>query len=361
MGQILELDKPIDWHTHLRWDERTKIVLPHSARVFSAVEVMPNAKDPDTGKMVVDSKTVAKYKKYLQSVLAETMGSDYEFEFIMSLYLTDKTDIQDLKSGYRDGLFKAVKMYPLGATTGSDAGISEVKNVAHVLEVMSELGIPLLIHPEMSPSKEMNILESESIFVNSTLSWIRKNFSNLKIVVEHVTTKESLKFVLENSNTWGTITPQHLLFNHNAIFEGGLQPDMYCLPLLKQIEHQKYLNDNLFKAIVLDKLALGTDTAPHMSKDKYKPCGCAGVFSAPVALEAYYQAFKNNLGNDNELIKVAMQRFAHILLPVYGINLEDLPKRDISLLKSSWQVPKEYEGITPMFAGQTLEVKALNE
>ncbi len=349
------IENGVDAHLHVRADERTEIVFPFSRNFTSAATIMPNVIFPKTGKSLMTTEGVLWYYDYLK----EFFNSN-EFMPMMTFYVGQDTEPEDIRQGYLNGVFKAGKLYPLNATTGSHDGLSKIEDGYPIFAVMEELGIPLLVHPEMSPDPDtIDILKSEAMFINQYLMRIRKQFLKLKIVVEHITCKESMNFVMTHDNTWGTITPQHLLYNHNHLFHGGLQPHLHCLPTPKGIRHQKYLLKFLKFMIEKGKLGLGTDSAPHMREVKECACGCAGVFSAPVMWEAYYLAVQKaepSLAHD-EIIGL-LQKFTHNLLPVYGVVADTLPKKYICIEQEEWNVPSDYSGIVPLFAGKTLPIKA---
>ena len=276
----LSLIRPDDWHLHLRDGDALKSVLADSARRFARAIVMPNLKTPVT--------TVAAATAYRDRILAALPpGSD--FEPLMTLYLTDNTSPQEIYKAKASGIVKAVKYYPAGATTNSDAGVTEIGKCTDALHVMAESGIPLLIHGEVTDPK-IDVFDREKVFIERTLIGVLQKFPGLRIVLEHITTANAVKFVLSAPDTVAaTITAHHLLMNRNDIFSGGIRPHNYCLPVLKREEHRQAL----IKAATSgnSKFFLGTDSAPHSRQSKETACGCAGIYTAHAALELYAEAF----------------------------------------------------------------------
>lgn len=281
MVQSITLRRPDDMHLHLRDDAMLRTVLPYSVRQFGRAVVMPNLKPPVT--------TVAAARAYRERILhALPTGSD--FEPLMTCYLCDGTDPAEIRVGFEEHVFTAVKLYPAGATTHSEYGVTGINKVAKVLDVIQELGMPLLIHGE-STDPDVDVFDKEAVFLDRTLKPLLETFPALKIVLEHITTEQSADFV--DADTSGrlaaTITPQHLLFNRNAMFTGGLRPHYYCLPVLKRELHRLALRRVATSGSC--SFFLGTDSAPHERGLKEAACGCAGIFSAPTALEAYLTVF----------------------------------------------------------------------
>ena len=278
----IEIIKPDDWHVHFRDNEILKAVVPETTRHFARSIVMPNLTPP-----IVSSKQATEYKKRIQKAVPTTD----EFNPLMTLYLTEKTNKNELKSAFKNGDIFAVKLYPAGATTNSDSGVKDIKKIMPVLEVMTEIGIPLLIHGEVT-DKEVDIFDREKVFIDQKLDFICKELPELRITLEHITTKEATLYVSEgNENLAASITPHHLALNRNSIFVGGIKPHNYCLPILKREIHRKALlrvatTDNV-------KFFLGTDTAPHLLNDKESACGCAGVFNSTYCLSILAQLFDN--------------------------------------------------------------------
>lgn len=347
----------IDFHLHLREDERTEIVMGFSMEKLSACTPMPNVTFPKTGKKIMSTEGVIWYKNYLEEQ-ASNLDLSGSCEFLMTFYVGADTDVEDIRAGYHAGHFKAGKMYPLGATTGSNDGLADLKDQYDLFKMMAEEGIPLLIHGEM-PAGDDDVFKSEKIFIKKRLKPLRKKFPTLKIVLEHITTRQALDFVMKNDNTWATITPQHLLNNRNDLFRGDRRHFLFCWPLPKSKKHQMYLQNGLEKAILSGKLAMGTDSAPHMTVDKMSACGCAGVFSAPVMWEVYYQAISISLENPtHERVIALLQKFTHNLVSVYDIDINALPQKEIYFEKEEWIVPLDISGISPYRAGTKLQIKA---
>ena len=278
----IEIIKPDDWHVHFRDNEILKAVVPETSRHFARSIVMPNLTPP-----VLNAKDAIQYRKKIEKAIPE----NDQFEPFMTIYLTEDTDKNDLKNSYENGFVFAVKLYPAGATTNSDSGVKDLKKIMPVLETMAKIEMPLLIHGEVT-DKEIDIFDRERFFIDQKLDFICKELPELKITLEHITTKEATEYVKEgNKNLGASITPHHLALNRNAMFVGGIRPHNYCLPILKKEIHRKFL----LKAAVSDnpKFFLGTDTAPHLTSDKESDCGCAGVFNATYCLSILTQLFDN--------------------------------------------------------------------
>jgi dihydroorotase len=338
----LTLIQPDDWHLHVRNGEILKTVITHTAKQFSRAIIMPNLKPP-----VI---TVEQALIYRQEII-QALPVESDFNPLMTLYLTGSTTKDEVKKSAESEHIHAFKLYPAGATTNSDSGVNDIKSIYPILEAMEQVDIPLLIHGEVTDNN-CDIFDREKVFVESSLSNIVKNFPNLRIVVEHVTTKEAVDFVTSSSNkVAATITPQHLLFNRNAILVGGIRPHLYCLPILKREHHRQAL----IKAATSGnpKFFLGTDSAPHLTGAKENSCGCAGCYSAYAALELYAEAFEQ----ENSLGK--LEGFASF----FGADFYQLPRntQTITLKKQSWTVPDTYqignETITPLKAGEDLNWK----
>jgi dihydroorotase len=281
MVQSITLRRPDDMHLHLRDDAMLRTVLPYSVRQFARAIVMPNLKPPVT--------TVSAARGYRERiVLALPAGS--AFEPLMTCYLCDGTEPAEIKTGFEERVFTAVKLYPAGATTHSEYGVTGIDKIARVLDVMQELGMPLLIHGE-STDPHVDVFDREAVFLDRTLKPLLEKFPALKVVLEHITTEQSANFVAADTSgrLAATITPQHLLFNRNAMFMGGLRPHFYCLPVLKREQHRLALRRAATSGS--RSFFLGTDSAPHERGMKEAACGCAGIFSAPTALEAYLTVF----------------------------------------------------------------------
>ena len=276
----LTFRRPDDWHVHFRDSAMMQAVVPYTARAFGRAIVMPNLTPPVTTAAMADD-----YRKRIMACVPK----DVSFTPLMTCYLTDHTDRQDLVGGFKAGIFAAAKLYPAHATTNSAHGVTSVDHIMPVLEAMAEAGMPLLTHGEVT-RPEVDIFDREARFAEEILEPLLRRLPTLRVVMEHITTQEGADLVRAHKNRMGaTITPQHLLYNRNAIFQGGLRPHMYCLPVLKRERHRQALR----KAATGGEACyfLGTDTAPHLRHLKEADCGCAGVFSAPVAVAAYLQVF----------------------------------------------------------------------
>ncbi|TDQ92254.1 dihydroorotase [Paraburkholderia silvatlantica] len=281
MVQSVTLRRPDDFHLHLRDDAMLRTVLPYSVRQFGRAVVMPNLKPPVT--------TVAAARAYRERIL-QALPSGSTFEPLMTCYLCDGTDPAEISAGFEGHVFTAAKLYPAGATTHSEYGVTAIDKIAKVLDVMQKLGMPLLIHGE-STDPGIDVFDKEAVFLDRTLKPLLEMFPALKVVLEHITTEQAANFV--DADTSGrlaaTITPQHLLFNRNAMFTGGLRPHYYCLPVLKREQDRTALRRVATSGS--RSFFLGTDSAPHERGTKEAACGCAGIFSAPTALEAYLSVF----------------------------------------------------------------------
>jgi len=333
------LRRPDDWHAHFRDGAMLAAVLPFTARQFARAIVMPNLVPPVT--------TVAAAEAYRARILA-ALPRGSRFTALMTCYLTDSTDPAEVERGYRAGVFAAVKLYPAKATTNSAFGVTDIAKTYAVLERMAALGMPLLIHGEVT-DPEVDVFDREAQFIERVLAPLMARMPNLKIVLEHITTKEAVDFVSRPGETLAaTVTAHHLIINRNAIFSGGLRPHMYCLPIAKREPHRLALR----RAAVSGhpKFFLGTDTAPHPVKDKEADCGCAGIFSAPAALELYAQVF----AEENALER--FEAFASLNGPrFYGLAPNE---ERVTLAHRSWRIPSEIrigEGIVkPFLAGEEI-------
>jgi dihydroorotase len=281
MAQSVTIRRPDDMHLHLRDDAMLRTVLPYSVRQFGRAVVMPNLKPPVT--------TVAAARAYRERIL-DALPTRSKFEPLMTCYLCDGTNPAEIRAGFEERVFTAVKLYPAGATTHSEYGVTGVNKVARVFDVMQELGMPLLVHGE-STDRDTDVFDKEAVFLDRTLKPLLEAFPALKVVLEHITTEQAADFVYADTSgrLAATITPQHLLFNRNAMFTGGLRPHYYCLPVLKREKHRLALRRVATSGSRL--FFLGTDSAPHERGAKEAACGCAGIFSAPTALEAYMTVF----------------------------------------------------------------------
>ena len=340
----ITITQPDDWHLHLRDGDVLNSVAPFTAKQFARAIIMPNLRPPVT--------TVVQAVVYLDEILAAVDGSD--FEPLMTLYLTDNTPASEIIAARKSCFIKGLKLYPAGATTNSDAGVTKIENCYDALEEMQNSGLPLLIHGETT-DPDVDVFDREKVFIDKTLQPLTQRFPGLKIVFEHITTKEAADFVLQSDDKIAaTITPQHLLFNRNALFENGLQPHNYCLPVLKRDIHQQALLEVIRSGS--NKFFLGTDSAPHTKNQKEAACGCAGIFSAHAAIEIYATIFEQQ----NVLDK--LEAFACFNGPdFYGLPRNN---KSITLVKEDWTIPNEYplgnETLVPFLAGQTIHWKLAN-
>ena len=340
----IELTQPDDWHLHIRDGEVMKDVLADTARQFARAIIMPNLKPPVT---TVD---LAKaYQSRIESNL-KLLGVT-EFTPLMTLYLTDNTSAEEVRKA-KDAGIVGFKLYPAGATTNSDAGVSDLKHCHAALEVMQAVGMPLLVHGEVT-SADIDIFDREAVFIDTVLEPLRKKFPDLKVVFEHITTKQAAHYVRDavtgGKNTIAaTITPQHLLMNRNAIFAGGIRPHNYCLPVLKREEHRVALLEAATSGN--SRFFLGTDSAPHAKGAKEAACGCAGCYSAFNALGLYAEAFES-VGKLDKL-----EGFASF----FGPHFYSLPRnsKKITLVKQAQSIPLELPlgnaTIVPLRAGETI-------
>jgi dihydroorotase len=288
MTERLTLRRPDDFHLHLRDGEMMRAVLPFTAEVFARAIVMPN--------LVPPVRTVADVLAYRERIRALLPG-DHPFEPLMTVYLTDDSDSDDIAAGAADGIIKAVKLYPAGATTNSDSGVTSVDRVAGVLETMERIGLPLLVHGEVT-DPDVDIFDREAVYIERVLEPLRRRHPGLPVVLEHVTTADAVEYVRGAAEGLGaTITPHHLMINRNAIFKGGINPHMYCLPVAKRERHRQALREAATSGD--SRFFLGTDSAPHLSRDKETDCGCAGIFNAPTAIASVLQVFDEENALDN--------------------------------------------------------------
>jgi len=278
--QKLTIKRPDDWHVHLRDGAMMEAVLPHTAKDFGRAIIMPNLIPP-----VTTTKDAAAYRERILAALPEGM----DFDPLMVLYLTEQTDPQDVRAGFESGLVTAVKLYPAGATTNSSSGVRDMDKVMPVLEVMAEIGMPLCVHGEVT-DPEIDIFDREAVFIDRILDPLGRRLPNLRVVFEHITSKQAVDYVSQASRALAaTITTHHLMINRNAYLAGGIKPHYYCLPVAKRETHRLALLDAVFAGT--DKFFLGTDSAPHVDMAKLQPCGCAGIFNAPNTLACLAQLF----------------------------------------------------------------------
>ncbi|MFC3095175.1 dihydroorotase [Alteromonas sediminis] len=340
--QSITLIRPDDWHLHFRDGEMLKETVPATARCFNRAIAMPNLVPP-----VTNADMAMAYKQRILDAVPEGQT----LEPLVTLYLTNTTTAEDIREARQKGIV-ASKLYPAGATTNSDAAVEGIKSLYPVFETMAEVGMLLLIHGEVTES-HVDIFDREKEFIDQYLVDITATFPDLKVVFEHITTKDAAQFVLSSSDkVAATITPQHLLLNRNDLLVGGIKPHNYCLPVLKRNIHQQALRDVV--ASGANKFFLGTDSAPHEKHKKENACGCAGCYSAWSAIELYAEVFEQL----NALDK--LEGFASL----YGPDFYGLPRNTdtITLVKNDWTVPDSIalptgDDIVPFYAGQTLTWK----
>ncbi|WP_439496493.1 dihydroorotase [Bosea sp. (in: a-proteobacteria)] len=321
MVNEITLPKPDDWHVHLRDGDMLRMALPWTARAFGRAIVMPNLDPP-----VTTASQAAAYRDRIRRVLPD--GS--RFEPLMTCFLTEETDPEDVAQGFAEGIVSAVKMYPARSTTNSAAGVTDIRRVYRVLERMQGVGMPLLIHGEVV-DQETDVFDREKAFIDRVLVRLQADFPALRIVLEHITTAEAVDYVQHAEGPIGaTITAHHLMINRNAMFAGGIRPHMYCLPVAKREGHRLALRDAATSGD--PRFFLGTDSAPHLVRDKESACGCAGIFTAPLALELYAQVFEEERALDR------LEAFASL----NGARFYGLPPNTetITLMQSPWQPPE---------------------
>lgn len=336
----ITLTRPDDWHLHLRDGAIMASVLPHTARQFARAIVMPNLKPPVT--------TTAQALAYRDRILA-ALPPGMDFQPLMTLYLTDNTAPEEIMRAKESGLIHAVKLYPAGATTNSDAGVTDLRKCHRALEAMQQLGMPLLVHGEVT-DQEIDIFDREAVFIDRVMMPLRSDMPELKVVFEHITTQDAAQYVQEaGQHTAATITAHHLLYNRNEIFKGGIRPHYYCLPVLKRESHRKALVQAATSGS--GKFFLGTDSAPHARNTKEHACGCAGCYTALHAMELYAQAFDRA----NALDK--LEGFASL----QGPDFYGLPRNSgtIRLVRQSWTLPGELpmgeSTVVPLNGGETMD------
>ena len=300
----IEIIKPDDWHVHFRDNEILKAVVPETTRHFARSIVMPNLVPP-----ILNAKQAIEYKKQIE----KTIPSTDSFEPLMTIYLTEETNGDVLKSAYENGAIFAAKLYPAGATTNSDSGVKDIKKIMSVLEMMAEIGMPLLIHGEVT-DPNIDIFDREKVFIDTILDFICREIPSLRITLEHISTQDASSYVKEgNKNLAASITPHHLALNRNAILVGGIRPHNYCLPILKRETHRNAL---LEAAVSGDsKFFLGTDTAPHLTTDKESACGCAGIFNATYCIPILAQIFDDKCALNKLETFISKNGAKHYKLP----------------------------------------------
>ncbi len=340
--QSITLTRPDDWHLHLRDGALMQSVVSDTARQFARAIVMPNLKPPMT--------TTAQALEYRSGILA-ALPSNSKFQPLMTLYLTDNTSADEIHKAKQSGTVHAVKYYPAGATTNSDAGVTDIRKAYPALEEMQRCGMPLLVHGEVTDSS-VDVFDREAVFIERVMIPLLRDLPQLRVVFEHITTQQAVQFVMSApSHIAATITAHHLLYNRNAMFSGGMRPHYYCLPVLKRELHRVALG----KAAISGspKFFLGTDSAPHAQHTKEAACGCAGCYTAHAAMELYAEAFEQ-LGALDKL-----EAFASF----YGADYYGLPRNTdtITLRKEEWHVPAtqgfgEHQ-LVPLRAGEKMKWK----
>jgi dihydroorotase len=338
----LTLKRPDDWHLHLRDGAAMASVLADSARRFARAIVMPNLKPP--------VRTTYQALDYRERILAALPGES-AFEPLMTLYLTDDTPPEEIARAKLSGRVHGVKLYPAGATTHSDAGVTRISRCFHALEKMQELGLPLLVHGE-STDPAIDVFDREKAFLDEVLGPTVERFPGLKIVLEHITTRDAVQYVeVTGPNVAATVTAHHLLMNRNALFMGGIRPHHYCLPVLKREEHREALVEAATSGN--PKFFLGTDSAPHPRHDKEAGCGCAGIYTGHAALELYAVAFEEAGALER------LEGFAS----VFGAGFYGLPVNEdrVTLVREDWTVPRRLkfgdDELVPLRAGETIPWK----
>jgi dihydroorotase len=344
MTDTITIRRPDDWHVHLRDGAMMRAVAPATARQFARAIVMPNLVPPVT--------TIAAALAYRERII-EAVPRECEFTPLMTAYLTDGSDPDEIVRGHQEGVFTAVKLYPAHATTNSAYGVTSIDRAMPVLERMAEIGMPLLIHGEAT-DPQVDVFDREAVFIEKTLDPLRGRLPELRIVLEHITTEEAVHYVnIGGPNIAATITAHHLIINRNAIFHGGIRPHLYCLPIAKREKHRLALRRAAISG--LPCFFLGTDSAPHAIPTKETACGCAGIFTAASALELYAEVF------DDEGALDRLEAFASLNGPAFYY----LPVNDtrVTLRREAWAVPESIgEGelaVSPFRAGETLRWRLL--
>jgi dihydroorotase len=340
----ITIARPDDWHLHLRDGAAMASVLPHSARQFARAIVMPNLKPPVT--------TTADARAYRERILA-ALPQGMRFEPLMTLYLTDNTDPDEIRRAQDSGFIHAVKLYPAGATTNSAAGVTDLRKCYKTLEVMQAVGMPLLVHGEVT-DPEIDIFDREAVFIERVMRPLRRDMPTLAVVFEHITTKDAAQYVAEAEGPIAaTITAHHLLYNRNEIFRGGIRPHYYCLPVLKREEHRLALVTAATSGD--ERFFLGTDSAPHALGAKETSCGCAGCYTAMHAIEMYAEAFEQAGALDK------LEAFASLNGPAfYGLPVNE---GTITLKREAWTLPETVpfgeSQLVPLNGGEQVNWKML--
>jgi len=332
-SQTLTIRRPDDWHVHLRDGEMLRRVVPYTARQFARAIVMPNLVPPIT--------TVEAAAAYRDRIVA---AAGPGFTPLITCYLTDDTNPDELQRGFEEKAWIAAKLYPAGATTNSASGVTDIRRIYPALERMERIGMVFCVHGEVT-DPEVDIFDREAVFIERVLDPVAREFPALKIVFEHITTKEAAQFVEgAGENIAATVTPQHLIINRNAIFAGGLRPHAYCLPVAKREKHRLAVRKAATSGS--SKFFLGTDSAPHSREAKESACGCAGLFNAPFALESYVEVFEEEGALDK------FEAFASVNGPrFYGLPINE---ETVTLEREELQVPDEVGGLVPFHAGDVL-------
>jgi dihydroorotase len=333
----LSIIKPDDWHLHLRDNDALTSVVADTARCFARAIVMPNLKPP-----VTHTKQALAYR---ERILAALPASS-EFNPLMTLYLTDNTAPDEIRKALASGMIHAVKYYPAGATTNSDAGVTDITRTYAVMEQLADTGMPLLVHGEVTDA-EVDIFDREKVFIDRVLTPLLQRYPQLRVVLEHVTTEDGVRFVESaGPNIAATITPHHLLYNRNAMFHGGMRPHYYCLPILKRERHRLALVSAACSGN--PKFFLGTDSAPHTVGNKEAACGCAGIYNAHAAIELYAEVFEEAKALDKLEGFASRHGPAFYRLPVNS--------QSITLVKQEWRVPDSKplgkDKLIPLRAGE---------
>jgi dihydroorotase len=339
MTDTLTITRPDDWHIHFRDGAAMQSVLPDTARVFGRAIAMPNLKPPVTTTLLAD--------EYRARLLA-AVPADVAFEPLMTLYLTDNTTPDEIRRAKASGFVHAVKYYPAGATTNSDSGVTDLVRAYPAIAAMEEVGMPLLLHGEVVDA-DIDVFDREAVFIERHLTRLLRDFPALRIVLEHITTRQAADFVASApANVAATITVHHLLYNRNAMFRGGIRPHFYCLPILKRESHRQAL---VAAAISGNpKFFLGTDSAPHAVGAKESSCGCAGIYTAHAAIELYAEVFEDAGALDR------LEAFASF----HGADFYGLPRHadTLTLRRESWPVPANLslgsESLIPLRAGESV-------
>ena len=338
MAERLTITAPDDWHVHLRDDAMLERVMSYTARSFRRAIVMPNLRPPVT--------TVAAARHYRDRIVA-ACADGVAFTPLMTAYLTDDIAAEEIERGFREGVFTAAKLYPANATTNSAAGVTDLARLADVLTTMESIGMPLLIHGEVTDG-DVDVFDREAVFIERHLKPLRARYPELRVVFEHITTEQAVDFVgSADRNLAATITPHHLHINRNAMFRGGLRSDFYCLPVAKRECHRLALRQAATSGD--QRFFLGTDSAPHARAGKETSCGCAGIFNAPHALESYAEVF------DQENALDRLEAFASLNGPAF-YNLPANTDR-ITLERHDQLVPELVNGLVPFHAGEILSWK----